>query len=173
MKNDSPPFAAPSCPVAAAPLPIAATPLRPVHLLPLVKGRNNESFLKLRVYGAPNRICRPCDHLFSMQSFFLRSAKGSVFYAIVLPPFCQKAVKQMKRIVHLNDSTFPYKGKRNETKRNDYVILSHTVPFHIHYQLTVSRFTLFAYPFSLIFQIYTLLHVNVEVRGMCLRIVYA
>ena len=68
MKNDSRPFAAPSRPVAAA-------PLRPVHLLPLVKGRNNGSSLKLRVYGAPNRICGPRDHLFTIQSFFLRSAR--------------------------------------------------------------------------------------------------
>ena len=59
---------------------IAATPLRPVHLLPLVKGRNNESSPKLRVYGVPNCICRPRDHLFSMQSFFHRSTRtlGSI-----------------------------------------------------------------------------------------------
>ena len=61
MKNDSRPFAAPSRPVAAAPSRLAATPLRPVHLLPLVKGRNDESSPKLRVYGAPNRICGPRD----------------------------------------------------------------------------------------------------------------
>ena len=56
---------------------VVATPLSPVYLLPLVNGRNNESSPKLRVYSARNRICRPRDHLFSMQSFFLRSAEGS------------------------------------------------------------------------------------------------
>ena len=60
---------------------IAATPLRPVHLLPLVKGRNNESSPKLRVYGAPNRT-------------YMRTARSFVYYAIVFPLFCQKAVKQ-------------------------------------------------------------------------------
>ena len=54
---------------------VAATPLRPVHFLPLVKGRNNESSPKLRVYGAPKRICGPRDHLFTIQSFFHRSAR--------------------------------------------------------------------------------------------------
>ena len=105
MKNDLRPFAAHSRPVAAAPSrPVAATPLRPVHLLPLVKSRNNESSPKLRVYSAPNRICRPRGHLFSMQSFFLRSAR-------------RQLNKQTKWIVRLNDSTFPYKRNRNETKR--------------------------------------------------------
>ena len=81
---------------------VAATPLRPVHLLPLVKGRDNKSSPKLRMYGAPNHIYRPRNHLFSMQSFFLHSAR-------------RQLNKQTKRIICLNDSTFPYKRNQNET----------------------------------------------------------
>ena len=73
---------------------IAATPLRPVCLLPLVKGRNNESSPKRRVYvrvivyadRAINYLL--CNHFPSVLP------EGSVFYTIVFPPFCQKAVKQ-------------------------------------------------------------------------------
>ena len=83
---------------------VAATPLHPVHLLPLVKGTSNESSPKLRVYGAPNHICRPRDHSFSMQSFFLRSAR-------------RQFNKQTKWIVHLNDFTFPCKRNRYKTKQ--------------------------------------------------------
>ena len=123
MKNNSRPFAALCALLQLLLRAVAATPLRPVHLLPLVKGRNNESSPKLRVYGAPNRICRPRDHLQTARSF--------VYYAIVFPTFCQKAVfsiqsfflrsdrrqlnKQTKRIIRLNDSTFSYKRKRNKS----------------------------------------------------------
>ena len=82
---------------------IAAAPLRPVHLLPLVKGRNNESSPKLRVCGAPNRICRPRDHLFTIQSFFHRSARRQCFLCNRFPPFFQKAVKQT------NETDRPFK----------------------------------------------------------------
>ena len=61
----------------------------------------------------------------------MRTARSFVYYSIVFPPFCQKAVftiqsfflrsastqlnKHTKRFVRLNDSTFPFKRNRNET----------------------------------------------------------
>ena len=109
---------------------VAATPLHPVHLLPLVKGRNNESSPKLRVYGAHlivyadrTIICL----LFNRFSTVL--PEGSVYYTIVFLRSARRQLnKQTKRIIRLNDSTFPYKRKRNET-------ITLTIYYHIPYVL--------------------------------------
>ena len=76
MKNDLRPFAAPSRPVAAAPsrrccysfapcTSLAACERQKQRILPEAKG----------IRRAPNRICRPRNHLFTIQSFFYRSAR--------------------------------------------------------------------------------------------------
>jgi len=90
MKNDSRPVAALSRPLAAAPsrrccyslllrsLLLSLVPA--VHLVPLVKGRNNESSPKLPFYTA--RLIVYVDRAIVF------------FYPIVFPPFCHKAVKQ-------------------------------------------------------------------------------
>ena len=92
MTNDSRPVAALSRPVAALSsdsrrlvahsrkVENSLSLVPAVHLVPLVKGRNNESSPKLPFYTA--RLIVYVDRAFVF------------FYPIVFPPFCHKAVKQ-------------------------------------------------------------------------------
>ena len=105
---------------------LLAAPLCPVAAVPL---------RRCCYYFAPYTSLAACER---QKQRILPKAKGIrcaawsfVYYAIDSPPFCQKAVfsiqsfflrsarrqlnKQTKRIIRLNDSTFPFKRKRNET----------------------------------------------------------
>ena len=122
MKNDSPPVAALSRPVAALSsdsrrlvahshkVENSLSLVPAVHLVPLVKGRNNESSPKLPFYMARLIVYADRAIVFSIQSFFLRSAT-------------RQLNKQTKRIVRLNDSTFPYKRNETKPKRNGTITL--------------------------------------------------
>ena len=122
MKNDSRPVAALSSPVAALSsdsrrlvahsrtVENSLSLVPAVHLVPLVKGRNNESSPKLPFYTARLIVYVDRAIVFSIQSFFLRSAT-------------RQLNKQTKRIVRLNDSTFPYKRNETKPKRNGTITL--------------------------------------------------
>ena len=119
MKNDSRPFAAPSHLAAAAHLRrccysfVSCTYIS-CHLLKAETTNPPRSYgytARLIVYADRAIICLLCNRFSSVLS------EGSVFYTIVFPLFYQKAVKQTKRIIRLNNLTFQYKQKRNETKR--------------------------------------------------------
>ena len=101
-----------------------------VHLLPLVKSRNNESSPKLPFYTARLIADRAIICLL-FNRFSTVLPEVSVYYTIVFPPFCQYAVKQTdERFVRLNDSTIPFKRNRNETI---------TLYCHIPYLIKISH----------------------------------
>ena len=65
-------------------------------------------------------------------------SEDSVFYAIVFPPFCQKAVKQT------NETDRPFKrfdlSVYTKTKQNDTITLNCHIPYtHVHTQYTCTH----------------------------------
>ena len=147
MKNDSRPVAALSRPVAALSsdsrrlvahsrtVENSLSLVPAVHLVPLVKGRNNESSPKLPFYTAPLIVYVDRAIVFSIQSFFLRSAT-------------RQLNKQTKRIVRLNDSTFPYKRNETKPKRNGTITLYCLIGYIYTVQITIYICMNGIYPFN-------------------------
>ena len=101
-----------------------------VHLLPLVKSRNNESSPKLPFYTARLIADRAIICLL-FNRFSTVLPEGSIYYTIVFPPFCQYAVKQTDETVSLFKRFDLSVLNETEPNRTDNVILSHTVRTYV------------------------------------------